>query len=168
MGEPAPGPAPLSARLRALVLVLLAGATPILLWDATLRLAVGRNARLLAEAPEARRALAAEELRALGAAAVPELVRHFIVPGDGVATVAHGGGESKVAGPLTMPVMNFLRGEPSAPVIRALVDAVGADDPDVRHYSGMALAWIGAPAVGEVVDLLQSGRTAHERTSAAW
>lgn len=168
MSEPAPAPAPPSARLRTLLVVLLALATPILLWDASLCLAVGRAARMLAEAPEKRREVAVDELRALGAAAVPDLVRQFIVPGDGAAAVAHGGGASKAAGPLTIPIMSFLRTAPSPAVIEALVAAVGDDDPDVRHYSGIALAWIGAPAEGPVEQLLLTGRTAHERTSAAW
>ena len=167
MSEPEPRPASPSARLRTLLLVLVAGATPLALWDASLANAIGRAAQSLAEGDEAQRAQAAAELRGLGAAAVPDLVRLFIVPSDGVTAVAHGGGASKVAGPLTVPIMEFLRTQRDPQTVAALVTAVGDPDPDVRHYSGLLLAWMGAPAVGPVQTLLREGRTVHERTSAA-
>lgn len=155
-------------RLAAAAVVLLACVAPVLLWDASLRLAVARDAHLLAEPAAPRRAAAEAELRALGAAAVPDLVQLFIVPNTGLATAVHGSGTTKAAGPLTVPIMDFLRTRPDAASLDALIAALDQDDSDVRHYTGLLLAWIGAPAVPPLERLVREAPQARRRTSAAW
>jgi HEAT repeat protein len=153
-------------RLGGLALLLLAAVGPVLLWDAAFGTVVRRDAQalLLPEGPERQRAEA--ELRAFGAAAVPKLVRDFAVPAGAVGRGARGGGTSTQIGPLTLPIMNLLR-QQGAVVVPALVASLDDDDPDVRHYAGLTLTWIGAPALPAVLDVLEHGAAA-QRTTAAW
>jgi HEAT repeat protein len=151
-----------------LALLLLAGAAPLLLWDAAWRAAVRRDAAALAQPDGPERQRATSELRAWGAAAVPELVRVFEVPGSAAAAGARGGGTSRDAGLLTLPVMDLLRRLAGPAVIAALVAALDDADGDVRHFSGLTLAWIGADAVPPLLAVLAHAPDARRRTSAAW
>ena len=148
--------------------VALALAAPVLLWDGALRRAVARDVDALADESDPRHAEAQDELRALGVAAVPDLVRLFAVDGGGTASAVREGGTTKRAGALTLPVMDLLRAEPDPAVIAALVKALDDDDSDVRHYSGLVLAWIGAPVVPALSALVHDAPEPRRRTAAAW
>ncbi len=156
------------ARLLRLGAVALALAVPVLLWATSLRLAVARAAVALAGPDDSLRAQSEDELAALGAAAVPDLVRLFSVPPASSLGAARSSGTAKEAGPLTLPVMDFLRSRPDPDRLAALVAALDDDDSDVRHYTGLVLAWIGAPAVPALQALLRESPDARRRTSAAW
>jgi HEAT repeat protein len=163
----APGPV-MRRIVMSLALLLLAGAAPVLLWDTAWRAAVRRDAAALAQPDGPERRRATSELRAWGAAAVPELVCVFEVPGSAAAAGARGGGTSRDAGPLTLPVMDLLRQQAGPAVIAELAGALDDSDGDVRHFSGLTLAWIGAEAVPPLIEVLEQAPDAHRRTSAAW
>jgi HEAT repeat protein len=133
------------------LLVLLA---PPLLWRASLRAAlrreeVQRDVALVAQPGLPGRVEARARLAALGP--------------PGVAALIDGLGRFDVPS-----LMHTLRNRERSDVIGPLVAALDDDDEDVRHYSGMTLALIGADALPALTQALATSPVVRVRTSAAW
>jgi len=122
---------------------------PLLLWEASLRGALRRDAAGLARSDAAGRAEARERIEAFGTPGLLRLV-------------------GSLGGPAPIPVMNLLAGRGDAELIARLVEALDDGDEDVRHYAGMTLAFIGSDAVPALVETLSRSPVAHVRASAAW
>ena len=159
---------------RALARGLLAAALvagPLLLWQLAFASAVRRDVEALAQpADAAGRAAASARLAALGPEALPEVLTAFAFneapPQKGVTLQRSG--LSKEAGPLVVPVMDWLRTRGDADVIAALVAGLGSPDHDVRHFAGLTLAYIGRDAVPALVATLRSSTDEGQRAAAAF
>lgn len=157
----------MAARLLRLLGVALACALPVLLWDASLRAAVRRDVAALAGPEDPARERAAARLAALGADAVPAVVRCFSAEQHNAASAVRDSGTSVGAGELTTPAMTFLQAHASPDVVDGVVAALGDEDHDVAHFAGLTLAWIGEAAEPAVAARLRDPEP-RVRASAAW
>ena len=163
MTPPAAPARPAGPRLLRLAGLAVALGLPLAAWQVALRATVRAELPALAGDDAAARAVALARLDALRPASLPLLVSAFRA---GAADAAPG--RAREGGPLTLPVMSALRELGGPDTIECLVSALDDADPDVRHFAGMTLAWIGPDAVPALVDALRHDPDGHGRTSAAW